>query len=237
MHELNLLIIGNDYAFVSEVQTGLRNVGFGHTEKMLSTKSATFFIDNHHPDLVFITCKKGDDGNFQLAKELKELGIALVILSSQFDNTLYDKIFEIRPLAYFTKPLDFIAIKYQIESYFHSNQNILKENLTKKERKRYFYLKKRNTHFKVNIDDILYIQAEGNYITVVTADTKFVIRSSLKRGIVQLPEGLFLQVRRNFVVNTMYLDEFDSENCTVRIGQEQIPVGRSFLNSLKNILQ
>ncbi|WP_350284713.1 LytTR family DNA-binding domain-containing protein [uncultured Croceitalea sp.] len=94
-------------------------------------------------------------------------------------------------------------------------------------------------HLYINIDrrliklkyqDILLIEAKGDYIEIKTVDTMHRVHSTLKKIKEKLPESLFMQIHRSYIIN--YTKIIDIQDNSVLIERNVIPISRSNRPSL-----
>ena len=78
---------------------------------------------------------------------------------------------------------------------------------------------------KINIPDIYFIQAKGDYIKIVTEEKNHIVHATLKKIEDKLPDTLFLKVHRSYIINTKKI--IDIEDNSVLIKQDIVPVSRS----------
>jgi DNA-binding LytR/AlgR family response regulator len=64
----------------------------------------------------------------------------------------------------------------------------------------HLFIKTGYEQVKVFFDDILYLEASGNYVTFVLKNEKVLSRSTFSEAISLLPQGKFIRVHRSFVV-------------------------------------
>ena len=89
-----------------------------------------------------------------------------------------------------------------------------------------FIFVKDNLSFKkIIIAEIRYIQAFKNYIELHCQGQRIVIRSTLQRFALVLPQKIFVQVHRSFVVNIRFIEEINPNDVTV--GTDKIPLSKS----------
>lgn len=89
---------------------------------------------------------------------------------------------------------------------------------------------------KVFLKDILYVEGVENYIYIYTSSEKILIRSTLKHFYESLPEELFLQTHRSYVVNIARIDRVEGN--MIYIGDHPIPVARNLRDGVfKRILR
>jgi DNA-binding LytR/AlgR family response regulator len=78
---------------------------------------------------------------------------------------------------------------------------------------------------KINIPDILYIEAKGDYIAIKTAGKSFIVHSTLKKVQDKLPEEFFMKIHRSFIINFSKI--IDIEDNSVLIEKSVIPISRA----------
>ncbi len=78
---------------------------------------------------------------------------------------------------------------------------------------------------KLKLDDILYIEAKGDYIHIKTVKEEFRVHSTLKKIKDKLPDRLFMQIHRSFVIN--FTKIIDIQDNSVLIDRQVIPISRS----------
>ncbi|GHA66892.1 LytR/AlgR family response regulator transcription factor [Pontibacter akesuensis] len=89
--------------------------------------------------------------------------------------------------------------------------------------------------YQLKLDDILYLEASGNYVTFVTSGKKITTLSSLTELQKQLPTSRFLRVHKSFMVSLPHVEVFESYQ--VRIAGTEVPVGRTFREALLEVFK
>ena len=78
---------------------------------------------------------------------------------------------------------------------------------------------------KLKYKEILFIEAKGDYINVKTEISEFLVHTTLKKIKAKLPEDLFLQIHRSYIINFSKI--IDIEDNSVLIKKNVIPISRS----------
>lgn len=78
---------------------------------------------------------------------------------------------------------------------------------------------------KLKLGDILLIEAKGDYIEIKTTDSLYRVHSTLKKIKEKLPDSLFMQIHRSFIIN--YTKIIDIQDNSVLIERSVIPISRS----------
>ncbi|WP_264520554.1 LytR/AlgR family response regulator transcription factor [Flavobacterium sp. N1994] len=87
-----------------------------------------------------------------------------------------------------------------------------------------FYVNINNRLIKIDIPSITLIKANGDYVTIKTDTSSYIVHTTLKKIEVKLPQDLFLKIHRSYVINTKKI--IDIEDNSVLIGKDVIPVSR-----------
>jgi two-component system, response regulator PdtaR len=76
--------------------------------------------------------------------------------------------------------------------------------------------------------DLLYVESDNNYISLVTRDKKITLRISLQNFPDTIKHQHLVRVHRSFMVNLQNIDGFGDEE--IKIGKTAIPIGRTYKN-------
>jgi len=90
----------------------------------------------------------------------------------------------------------------------------------------YMFLKTGYEQVKVRFDDILYLEAAGNYVTFVLPGKRLLSRLTLSEVLDLLPAGQFARVHRSFVVARNKVDKIERHQLSV--GGSLVPIGASY---------
>ena len=96
----------------------------------------------------------------------------------------------------------------------------------------HIYTKVGNKLRKVKLDDILYIEVEGKYSALQVNERKYNVKASLKDLLQKLPANKFVRVSRNFVVNLKRIQHIDTFQYTIKVGDVEIPISRTYKEEL-----
>ncbi len=78
---------------------------------------------------------------------------------------------------------------------------------------------------KLKYDEILLIEAKGDYINIKTETQEYLVHTTLKKIHSKLPEELFLQIHRSYIINFSKI--IDIEDNSVLIAKNVVPISRS----------
>ena len=99
-------------------------------------------------------------------------------------------------------------------------------------------VKRDNTYHIVKITDVIFIEAAGNYITIVTASNKHLFRTTLSGIKKRLDPRLFVQIHRSSIVNIEYISKIKENaygDCMVIMKSgEELKMSRNYKELLEN---
>lgn len=132
---------------------------------------------------------------------------------------------------------DYIVKPLKLDRFIKAVQkakNIYEHIITEKDLKKEIYVKEKSTLIKINVDEINWIEAKGDYAYINTFKKNYIIFSTMSGILKKLPSKSFLRVHRSFIVNLekIKLIEFD----IMSINDKLIPIGKSYHGALFNKL-
>ncbi|MCH8904723.1 MAG: LytTR family transcriptional regulator [Bacteroidetes bacterium] len=94
---------------------------------------------------------------------------------------------------------------------------------------------KTNSHMrKIPTDDILWIEALGNYVVFNTINNRYTVHATMKSLENKLPAEFFIRVHRSFIIHLNKIGAIQGQ--IVTIDKKWIPIGKSFRKRLINQL-
>ena len=94
----------------------------------------------------------------------------------------------------------------------------------------FILLKSDKKVFKVNYDDINYLQSFGDYIKVFTIDKCLVVHDTFKNMLEQLPVTYFQRIHKSYIVPLNKIKYIDGNQ--IKIADELLPIGLNFKEEL-----
>lgn len=88
---------------------------------------------------------------------------------------------------------------------------------------------------KFQLSSISFLEAYGNYVKVWQQDQMTLVTSTLKHLLSELPEQLFVQVHKSFVINREKVTAVTTDSITLECGTN-IKMGKSFKNMAQKLL-
>lgn len=88
------------------------------------------------------------------------------------------------------------------------------------------FVKSNQQFVRINLTEVLYLEAEDIYTTLVTPQKKYVLRLSLTQVLDRISYVWFVRVHRSYAVNIEQVEAFSEQEIT--IGPKLLPLGRSY---------
>jgi DNA-binding LytR/AlgR family response regulator len=143
--------------------------------------------------------------------------------------------FEAQAFDYILKPVKkerFNATMLRLQEYIQVKQRADLYESTIEEQT--ITIKEGNVKHIINLNDILFIEALNDYSKVVTKTKKILTLSKLKHFLEKLPAEQFTRVHRSYAIAINKIEKADTND--IYIQNTQIPIGKTFKNSLKLLL-
>jgi DNA-binding LytR/AlgR family response regulator len=87
---------------------------------------------------------------------------------------------------------------------------------------------------KLNLSDVQYIKAMGDYVRIYTAGRKIMVHNSLKSLEKKLPQSKFIRIHRSYMVAIKKIEVI--EESTIYIDSQPIPIGEVYRSKLMKFL-
>jgi DNA-binding LytR/AlgR family response regulator len=131
--------------------------------------------------------------------------------------------FDVNALDYLVKPISFarfLAAALKAKEFFLVRQ----KNLASPQED-FFFIKAENRLTKIVIEDILFVEALQNYVTIHTRDKKYLTYLTFKSVQDYLPADRFIKTHKSFIVSASKIDSIEGNE--LRIGTHHIPISRN----------
>lgn len=132
--------------------------------------------------------------------------------------------FEVNALDYLVKPISFdrfLKSVLKAKEFYEVRDTNIKEAVSSD----YFFIKADNKLVKILFDDVLFVEALQNYVTIHTLLKKYMTYLTFKSVEAYLPANKFLKVHKSYIVAASKIDTIEGND--IRIGQQHIPISRN----------
>jgi DNA-binding LytR/AlgR family response regulator len=232
--QIQVLIVEDEFIIADYIQGCLVNLGYDVAGICSSYDEAVAALQNHQPDIAIIDITiKGEKNGIDIANHISQgLDIPFIFASSHGDKGTVDKAKQTRPAAYLIKPFTEEDLYASIETALanFSNQKIKEEQeediIIINDG---FFIRHKNRFIKILLDELIYAEANDNYVNLFTADTYYTLKTTLLKLQEVLPQ-YFLRIQKSYIVNLHQLKSFDMEEVVVH--NKTLPIGKSYSEAL-----
>lgn len=96
------------------------------------------------------------------------------------------------------------------------------------------FIKGDKKYLQVAVDDVLFLEAAGNYTKVITKDASILTRDKISNLLTYLPPDDFLQVHKSFAVAIPHIHSIEGNRIT--IGTHLVPIGKMYKAEVNRLL-
>jgi two-component system, LytTR family, response regulator len=181
------------------------------------------YLQKESIDLLFLDIKMPDISGIDFFNSLSKK--PLVIFTTAYSEHAVTS-FELDAVDYLLKPFSlarFIKGCNKAYELYNYRNNVV-------ETSDHLYVKTGYEQLKVYYDEILYLEASGNYVTFVLKDKNILSRSTFIEAINLLPADKFVRVHRSYLVAANKIDKVERHQVT--INNMRIPVSEAYAQNL-----
>ena len=207
------------------------------------------FCKEHHVDIVLLDIHMPDLNGIELARTLKN--VPSIIFTTAYSEYALES-YEVSAVDYLLKPIALPRFMQAIEKAIarlkglatppQNPQSLQTPPQTSQTPQTppqtpqtppqtpYLMVKADYKLYKINFDDIHYIEGQHEYVSFYTKDKRVTALYSLKALEDQLPRDKFIRVHKSYIVNIDHISEIEQVSLTV--AGHKVPIGGSYRDSL-----
>jgi len=204
----------------------LRLSGKGNSALDLSS-----LMEKKKIDLVFMDIQMPVINGVDYIKMTSKL--PMVILTTAYPSYAMEG-YELDVIDYLLKPITFNrflkAVLKAREYHLLKTGTALAVDSKTSPKKDHCFIKCDGKYEKIWFDDILYIKAIQNYVTIHTSSSSYTTLINLKSVAMQLDPAQFVKVHKSYMVSIVHISTFETHE--IKIGEHKIPIGRNYRKGL-----
>ncbi|RAJ79247.1 DNA-binding LytR/AlgR family response regulator [Chitinophaga dinghuensis] len=196
-----------------------------------SAMEAYNILQKEKIDLLLLDIEMPGMSGLELTRNLGKNGPVIIFTTVKKDYAV--EAFELNVADYLIKPVSparFIqAVERAREIYDSSNREIQVSDLE------FVFIRDNGILKRIRTEDILYLEAMGDYVKLFTAQKFHAIHTTLKSLEEKLPANKFMRVHRSYIVA---LDKIESiEDGSIIIQKNAIPIADAYKSALNSRLR
>lgn len=191
------------------------------------------YLRTNQVDLIFLDLNmpklKGFDFLRSLSKKPK------IIVTTAYQEYALEG-YELEISDYLLKPFSFErflkAVNKALEVDAKRSSNIPTENKSQKETI-FVYVNKK--HIQVTLDEIVYIEAAGNYAKIIFENDQLLVRSKLSDLMDKLPKADFMRIHKSFIVSKKHIKIIEGNR--IKLLENYLPIGNFYKAQVNKLLK
>ncbi|MBQ6307944.1 MAG: response regulator transcription factor [Bacteroidales bacterium] len=234
----NVIIVDDEYLAQKLLQDYVSKV---ESLQLVATCSnaieAMNVLKDHQVDIMFLDIQMPDLTGLDLAKSLEHR--PAIIFTTAYSEYAVDA-FNLSVVDYLLKPFDFPRFIQAINKAIGTEQQkvmgVQKPAAdTISESNDFITVKADYKLYKINYDDLLFIEGQHEYVTFHTTQRRITALFALKDLEEILPKDKFVRVHKSYIVSFKHIQDLDKSDVTV--AGNKVPVGASYRDELLARLQ
>lgn len=223
---MNCIIIDDDELSRNVMERLVAQVNFLNLVKICSgSVEALNVLEEENIDLILLDIEMPDMNGLELIKSLEKP--PLTILATSKEQYAIEA-FECNVVDYLVKPIAierFFKAATKAKEIFEGHKQLV--DLPNQDS---IYIKTGAMLSNISTKDILWVEVSGDYITINTTETKYVIHAKMKTIESKLPPDKFVRVHRSFIVS---IDNIKTiQDSIISMDKKLIPIGSTYKEDL-----
>ncbi|MCR5888762.1 LytTR family DNA-binding domain-containing protein [Hymenobacter sp. J193] len=224
---LRCLIVDDDPLAVQIVENCIVNTPFlqavGHYN---SSVEAAEFLRTSPVDVLFLDVEMPLMSGIELLRALPSPPLVVLITSSKEYAV---EAFEFSVVDYLVKPISYARFLKAAQKALDQFTNNAPEPGAA-DSSEFTFVKVDNKLVKVLFDEVRYVEALGDYVHIVTGQSKLIVYSTMRAVEEKFPPALFVRVHRSFIVGMKWIQAI--EDNAINIDHKLIPIGQTYMRDV-----
>jgi DNA-binding LytR/AlgR family response regulator len=190
-----------------------------------SAPEARKFLQQITPDILFLDVEMPGMSGIELLKVLPIRPLTILVTA----KTGYAiEAFELNVVDYLVKPFSLSRIMLAVERAREllGRNNVLVNDVEQD----HIFIRDNKVIRKIQLSDILWMEAKGDYVKIITSHSNFIIHSTLKNLEDKLPVNDFVRIHRSYIIPVSRIDYI--EDGVAFIQGTPLPVTETYKNDL-----
>jgi DNA-binding LytR/AlgR family response regulator len=187
------------------------------------------YISSGNIQLLFSDIQMEEMNGIEYIKSLKNPPLVIFITSyPKYALEGYD----VEAVHFLEKPLHFNKFLRAVDRAIDRLKSIKSEKLQLAQpNKDHLFVSDKNQWIKLEYKEIIYIEAEGDFVNIITSEKKHIILVNLKNIEQQLPSDIFIRVHRFYIVNKTKISAITKDG-EIMVNESIIPLGDTYKSKL-----
>jgi DNA-binding LytR/AlgR family response regulator len=233
--KLKCLVVDDEDLARTLVENYIKDVGFlEHSASCSNAIEALNYLTKNSVDLMFLDIDMPKLDGLSFLKTLKNP--PLVIITTAYREYAIEG-YELDVVDYLSKPFSFERFLAALNKASGRLKQPEIQTITineEKPRDPFIFIKSDKVIYRVNLDEILFVEAVGDYVKIITTKKSLISYMYLKDVEKMLPPHLFPRVHRSFIASISKIEKVEGNMIT--IDDSIIPIGKNYKENFMKLL-
>lgn len=196
---------------------------------------ASAYLQSNPIDLLFTDIQMPELSGLDFVKSM--VNKPMVVFTTAYSEYALES-YDLEAVYYLLKPISFASFMKAVNkatelfNLKHTSENTTKTS--QPESKDFLMVKADYKLYKINFDDLIYIEGQSEYVTFHMVDKKVTAYYSLKKLEEELPSNRFLRIHKSYIVAQKRIEAIEGN--MVVIGKEKLSIGKNYKDMLMQAL-
>lgn len=228
---LRCLVVDDDPLAIQIVENCISNTPFlQHVASCESAIAAAEILRQQPIDLLLLDVEMPLMSGLDLLRTLQNPPLVVLITSNKGYAV---EAFEYDVLDYIVKPISYARFLKSAQKALETAQaqlSPLPDAIEAPQNAEFTFVKVDSRLVKVLFDEVRYVEALGDYVHIVTGQSKLIVYSTMRAVEEKFPAAQFVRVHRSFIVNLKRVQTI--EDNTIILDNKHIPIGQTYLREV-----
>ncbi|MFY0699036.1 MAG: response regulator transcription factor [Balneola sp.] len=201
-----------------------------------NAKEAFSLLYKEKVDLIFLDINMPEISGFEFLRSLSDPP-QIIVTSAHQEYAIEG--FDLNVSDYLLKPFSFErfmkAVNKVLEALDDKKLVRVNSNPSETTKARLFVKEKgENRQYQILEDEILFVEASGNYSKIVLADKEIVTLQKLSDIEEKLSKENFIRIHRSFIVSRYKINSIEGNQ--IHISGHELPIGQTYREEVKGLL-
>ncbi|WP_036156213.1 LytR/AlgR family response regulator transcription factor [Maribacter forsetii] len=193
---------------------------------------ALAYLQGNQVDLIFLDLNMPKLKGFDFLRTLQNP--PKIIVTTAYREYALEG-YELNVIDYLLKPFSFERFLKAINKTIQQKGYSLQLEAIKNVEESFIFLYSDKKHIQVKLNDILLVEAAGNYCKVILIEGQILIREKISDALEMLAEDKFIQVHKSFIVAKKHIETLEGNR--IQIKEHQVPIGKVYKTKVLDFLK
>jgi two-component system, LytTR family, response regulator LytT len=206
-----VLVVEDEVIIAESHKDQLLSFGIDEVRIAHSYWQAILCLENFVPDLILLDLRlKEKFEGLELADKInQEYNYPIIFITAHADEKTLQSVVSTKPFAYLNKPVRKSELFSAVMLALNSKETKLGKNIK--------CLEEAGTKIRFDINDLVMVKSNGNYIQLHLADNKkHLIRMTMETLMAELEDPGLFRINRSYIVNLRHVHAVKSKNAFIQ---------------------